>query len=212
MSNLRYPRCRRGWSAVIAQPDVAAMTAAGRARRVAEADLATKVLITGRPGVGKTTVIQKVLSAVGSVAGGFLTEEIRQRGHRVGFRVRDLHDGAEGILAHVDRKRATRVGKYGVDVTSFERVGVKALREALRRRGAVIVDEIGKMELCSMAFRETVMEVMESDHPVLGTIPFHRHPFLSRLRQRDDIVLVELTMSNRAALPQRLVALLHHGQ
>ncbi|PYK36728.1 MAG: hypothetical protein DME60_13840, partial [Verrucomicrobia bacterium] len=38
-----------------------------------------KVLLTGRPGCGKTTLIKRVVSNLARRAGGFYTEEIRQR-------------------------------------------------------------------------------------------------------------------------------------
>ena len=167
-----------------------------------------KILIRGRPGVGKTTIIRKVLTMAKPIAGGFLTEEIRQRRRRVGFGVRDVHFGLEGVLAHVDHKGAPRVGKYGVDVASFERVGVGALRDSLDRPGVVIIDEIGKMELFSKPFQDVVTQVMDSDHPVIATIPAHRHPFLTSLQQRGDAVVVEATMENRDDLPDHLIAML----
>lgn len=167
-----------------------------------------KILIIGRPGVGKTTVVQKLLAQAGPVAGGFFTEEILLRGRRLGFGVRDIHTGAEGVLSHVDTPAGPRVGKYRVDVGSFERIGVNALHEALGRTGVVVIDEVGKMELFSKAFQDAVSEVMDSDHPMLATIPVHRHPFLEALRQRSDVTLIELTTSNRDELPQRLAAML----
>ena len=167
-----------------------------------------KILITGRPGIGKTTVIQKVLERVKPVAGGFFTEEIRERGNRLGFRVRDIHTGKEGILAHVEHRGGPRVGKYGVDVDSFEQIGVAALVEAMRREGCVVIDEIGKMELCSKAFREAVGKLMDSEHPVIATIAAHDDPFLNALRSRPDVELVEVTASNRDELAGRIIAVI----
>jgi nucleoside-triphosphatase len=169
--------------------------------------MASKILLTGRPGIGKTTVIQKVVAAGIPLAGGFLTEEIREPAGRVGFRVKDIHSGKEGVLAHVRRKRAPKVGKYGVDV-AFDRIGVGALHEAVRRQGCVIIDEIGKMELCSKAFRAAVTAVMGSGQPVLATVPVHRHPFLDALREREDVTVIEVTRSSRDDLPPRVVELL----
>jgi len=168
----------------------------------------SRILLTGRPGIGKTTVIREVVAAGIPLAGGFLTEEIRAPAGRVGFRVRDIHSGREGILAHVRRRGAPRIGKYGVDVASFDRIGVSALHEAMRRQGCVIVDEIGKMELCSQAFRAAVAAVMASEHPVLATVPLHRHPFLDALRERDDVAVIEVTRSSRDDLPPRVAKLL----
>ena len=170
--------------------------------------MAAKILVTGRPGSGKTTALRNAAACLGSIAGGFSTEEIRVQGRRVGFRVTDLHTREEGVLAHVDYKGAPRVGKYGVDVAAFDRIAVTALRKALRRDGCIVVDEVGKMELCSRAFREVVTVVLDSDHPVLGTVAISAHPFLSALRRRKDITLVELTATNRDELPQRLLELL----
>ena len=143
-----------------------------------------KILITGRPGVGKTTVIRKVVQGGLRLAGGFMTEEMRQEGERVGFRVQDLYSGQEGVLARAGRGGGPRVGRYVVDVASFEGVGVRALRDAMARAGLVVIDEIGRMELCSGAFREAVSEVMRSDRDVLATVPAHRDPFLDALPAR----------------------------
>ena len=58
------------------------------------------LLITGRPGVGKTTLIKRLIPAL-PPAGGFYTEEIRSCGERVGFKIVTLA-GEEGILAQKD--------------------------------------------------------------------------------------------------------------
>ncbi len=168
----------------------------------------SNILLTGRPGVGKTTIVRRLLALVEPIAGGFLTEEIRQAGRRLGFRVRDVHGGAGAVFAHLDRKGAPRVGKYGVDVDTFRRIGVRAIREALSRAGLVVVDEIGKMELLCEAFEAAVAEAMDADQPVVATIPAYRHAFLDSLRQRSDVTLIEVTASSRDGLPAQLAELL----
>ena len=90
------------------------------------------LLVTGAPGVGKTTLIRTVVAALPRRFGGFVTEEIREEGRRVGFRVRSL-DGAEAVLAHVRGVRGPRVGRFQVDVAGFERIGVTALEAAMLR-------------------------------------------------------------------------------
>ena len=62
-------------------------------------------------------------------AGGFFTEEIRERGQRVGFSLVTL-DGARSTLAHRSRSGSPRVGKYGVNLEALDRVGVPAIRDA----------------------------------------------------------------------------------
>jgi nucleoside-triphosphatase len=115
-----------------------------------------KVLLTGRPGCGKTTLIKRIVNNLASQAGGFYTEEIRERGARVGFKLITL-DGRQAVFAHVDFPAAAgpqRVGKYGLDLAALETVGVEALRAAVRARQLVVVDEIGPMEIRSEIFRD----------------------------------------------------------
>ena len=89
------------------------------------------LLLTGRPGVGKTTLVKAVVEALGERAGGFYTEEIRGPGGRKGFRLVTL-DGQEAVMAHVNLRGKGRpqVGRYGADVEAIERVGVAAPGDA----------------------------------------------------------------------------------
>jgi nucleoside-triphosphatase len=74
------------------------------------------LLITGTPGIGKTTVIRRVAERVDAEGlRGFYTEEIRERRERRGFRLVSF-DGTERIIANVDYPKRYRVGRYGVDV------------------------------------------------------------------------------------------------
>jgi len=123
-------------------------------------------LLTGRPGTGKTSLIRQVLAGIKGKTGGFYTEEIRSRGIRQGFRLVTL-DGQSAILAHIDIHSRYRVSKYGVDVDSLDRLGVSALRQAAKECDLVIIDEIGKMELFSANFRETILHIIDSGKRVL---------------------------------------------
>jgi nucleoside-triphosphatase len=109
------------------------------------ADSPANILVTGRPGIGKTTLIRSVLHALDLEAGGFYTSEILDDGRRVGFSIDGLH-GESGVLAHVDHESPFRVGKYGVNAEDLERVGVAAIDAALERSRLIVMDEIGRME------------------------------------------------------------------
>ena len=156
---------------------------------------ATAYLLTGAPGAGKTTVIKRALDSVELSAGGFYTEEIRGKGARQGFRLVTL-DGEAAILAHVDIRGRQRVSRYGVDVEAVDRVGAGAIGSALRQRDVVVIDEIGKMELCSERFRDAVLEAIASGRKVLGTIMQAHHPWADEIKGRDGVNIVTLTRSN----------------
>ncbi len=105
--------------------------------------------------------------------------------------------GGEGILAHVDFDGPFRVGRYGVNPDDLERVGVRAIEEALRHSALVVMDEIGHMELCSEAFQTAVMLALDSRKPVLGTLQARSSDLLGAVRARRDVEIIELTEANR---------------
>ena len=162
-----------------------------------------KVLVTGRPGCGKTTLIKRVLNELPQRFGGFYTEEIRDHGARVGFKVVAL-EGGEAVFAHVDFKTPAHVGKYGLDLSALEAVGVNAIREAVQAQRPIAIDEIGPMEIRSLVFREAVKEALDSESPVLATIFFRPLPFTDAIKSRPDVVLIEVRPNNRERLVSEL--------
>jgi nucleoside-triphosphatase len=77
------------------------------------------LLLTGNPGVGKTTVLIKTVSALkteGYSVGGMISREDREGETRVGFEILDLNSSRRGWLAHVSQKSGPQVGKYRVNI------------------------------------------------------------------------------------------------
>lgn len=158
------------------------------------------LLLTGKPGIGKTTVIKRVLEALKVPATGFYTREIRGPQGRLGFEAVTL-EGKRCLLAHVDFKSPYRVSKYGVDVSTFEQVIVPSIDPALHPEAALIViDEIGKMECFSSRFCEAVLRALDSGKPVLGTITMGGGPFIESVKRRPDVEILTVTLTNRENL------------
>jgi nucleoside-triphosphatase len=149
-------------------------------------------LLTGRPGTGKTSLIKQVVAESELKTGGFYTEEIRSHGSRTGFKLLTL-EGQEAVLAHIDFNKRFRVGKYGVDIASLDKVGVPALRQAAGSGDLIIIDEIGKMELFSADFRRAVLDIIGGDKRVLGTIMFNANPWADDIKRRPQVNLVTVT-------------------
>uniref|UniRef100_UPI00358F8C33 cancer-related nucleoside-triphosphatase isoform X2 n=1 Tax=Myxine glutinosa TaxID=7769 RepID=UPI00358F8C33 len=167
------------------------------------------VFLTGIPGVGKSTLIQKVcevLQTSDCPAVGFYTQEVRQAGRRTGFDVVTLA-GSRGPLARVSGISAghgdCRVGQYIVDVNSFEQLVIPILTN-VSSNDTYVVDEIGKMELFSQAFRSAVGQLL--DRPgttVLGTLPAPRSrspEFVEKVRNRQDVKVFTITKENRNSI------------
>ena len=165
-------------------------------------------LLTGVPGVGKTTGIKKVINAIGiERCGGFYTEEIRAQGTRTGFRVVTL-DGQTGLLANVNSKSPIRVGKYGVDLDGLETVGVAAIYAAMVTKSLVVIDEIGPMELFSDKFKQAVIDVLDCPRPLLGTIVLRPYHWVDDFKQQEKVELYELTPDNRDNVIEKLICTL----
>ena len=165
------------------------------------------ILLSGRPGVGKTTLVREVTKSIDRKVGGFYTEEIREAGQRVGFSIKTF-DGKEGILAHIHTRSPHKVGKYRVNLEDFEKIGVRSLREATGESQIIVIDEIGRMELYSKKFREVVIEALEAKNPVLATVSQHQNKFLDRIKKWPDVRIIEVTRENRDKLKGKLKAML----
>ena len=165
--------------------------------------IAAKVLLTGPPGCGKTTVARKVAGILGDQAAGFFTEEVRDAmGSRTGFRVESI-DGRTGELSSKRAGPGPRVGAYVVNVRSFESVALPSLAGEADK--VFLIDEIGKMECFSEAFRNRIREILESDFPLLATIPLRGGgSFLDGIRNRRDARIIVVTRENRDRLPEEI--------
>jgi nucleoside-triphosphatase len=69
----------------------------------------------------------------------------------------------------------------------------------------VVIDELGKMELASAAFRAAVLELLGRDVAVVATVQLARHRFTDALKRRPDIRVVRVTEATRDALSEQLM-------
>jgi len=169
-----------------------------------------RIAITGRPGVGKTTLVERVLASVSLDAGGMLTKEVRKCGHRIGFAVIDVATGARGTLAGLHEPSGPRVGRYTVNVSDLERVGIGAIREALSHRELIVIDEVAPMEAASPAFFPAVEEALRSaKHLLVVTHAHFDHPLVHEIRRRFELYRVK--MGNRDALVEPIASALAAG-
>lgn len=169
--------------------------------------LGKNILITGVPGVGKTTLIKKLCDELRLFHPvGFYTAEIREKGVRKGFELIDL-DGRKGLLSHVETKSRFRVGKYGVDVAGFDHF-LDEIDFLNPRSQVIIIDEIGKMESFSGKFRGLVQKVLDSNKLVIAVIALKGGGIIPEVKQRHDSTIFEITIRNRDSFAGEILALL----
>jgi nucleoside-triphosphatase len=165
------------------------------------------ILITGRPGIGKTTIIEKVLSGLkGIKTQGFFTREIREGGARTGFKIITL-EGEEGLLAHINIKSRYQVSKYKVNIKDIERLIIPSLTPN-KSSQLIVFDEVGRMELFVPQFKNVLLQALNSERPVFGTIQLKAEPFVDMVKKRGDVKLCQVSARNRDELSNKLLNIL----
>ena len=161
------------------------------------------LLIQGLPASGKTKLIKEILPEMKNKR-GFYTEEIREAGQRVGFKVIRL-DKKEAVFAHKDFDTPHKVSRYSVKLDLFDAFATEELSQAIKSDCEyIVIDEIGKMELLSARFQEVCNKIFESKK-VLGTIPIQTLPFIQTLKKRDDTCTFNLTKNNFCYVKEKLL-------
>jgi len=169
-----------------------------------------KIGITGMPSVGKTETLLKIIDSLekhGYLVQGMITEPIIEKKKRIGFNVKNWKTKEKEVFAHIDFELKEKVGKYGVEISALENVGVPAIEDAINDENVniIVIDEIGKMEMLSEKFCEMVIEALDSDKPIIVTLhKKSRTPLLQDVRRRDDIRILEVTPVNRNLLPYKI--------
>jgi len=164
-----------------------------------------RILVTGPPGIGKTTLVLRVLDLLhGRRLSGFYTEEVRGRTGRTGFRIVTL-DGRTAQLATAGGVGGPRVGRYTVHLAALE-----ALCEDVLEPGpdvdAVFIDEIGKMECLSPTFVRAAQRALTGPVPVLGTVALAGGGFIAEAKRMPGAEVITLSRENRERLPDDVAA------
>ena len=162
------------------------------------------ILISGYPGVGKTTLINKISKRSNCKIGGFYTHEKKESGKRTGFYITDFN-GNQMVMADVNLDFPYHVGKYGVNVKAFEKIGIPALKNADKNADLIVIDEIGKMEMFSSKFCDMLEKIFDSSKPVLATIKEKDCKLTARLKARDDVEIYHLTRQNRGNMMEKIL-------
>lgn len=166
------------------------------------------LILTGAPGVGKTTVLTKTVDALkakGVRVGGMVTREVREDNVRVGFEILDLTNNKHGWLAHVNGQGGPKVGKYNVNLKDLDIIGTTAITQALEKCDVIVIDEIGPMELFSQKFKQVVTQALESKKLMLTVVHGKaKDPLVTQIKRRVDAEIFNVTFSNREDLTKQL--------
>lgn len=163
-----------------------------------------KILLRGKPGIGKTTTIIKISSKFSNaIFQGFYTQEVRLNNVRVGFDVISF-DGRKSILARKNIQTPHKVASYCVDIKSFEEIAIPALTPNNKSK-LFIIDEIGKMECFSEKFINCVKCLFISKYPIIATLPIYSIPIINKILPNHNVEVIEINIQNREKICSYLI-------
>lgn len=163
-----------------------------------------KLLLTGEPRSGKTTLLERFIQAV-TTKQGFIAREVRENGERIGFELVSS-EGRKAVLASTQSHSKVRVGRYGVELDELNAFLTEL--PSVQPGCLLYIDEIGKMELVSEAFKALVMNYLDSGNPYVGTITSsYQDDFTRQVLMRNDVVLLVVNAENRDLLHDILAGL-----
>lgn len=169
------------------------------------------ILLTGQPGVGKSTLVAKLVKAYTEPASWVVTAGIpRPEGGRAGFSATNS-DGVTRTISHkTDIDSEVVIGENHVDLTAVDAMFATALENALQDNNTLtIVDEIGPIQMLSPAFTTSLQKVFAKGADLLATIHYSDER-LQQYRESPSVLLIHVSPENRDELVATLLLILQH--
>ncbi len=173
-----------------------------------------KILITGPPRCGKSTLISKLIEYFikekNYIIYGFLTPEVRKGQERLGFDIVDINTKKSYQLARVGNiKSKYHVGKYKVFIEEFDKYLENLVDIEQKKINLIIIDEIGKMELYSEKFQMLIKKLFLSKKSIIATIGTKlHHPIQQILINLPSVELLTLNRQNYQLIFDNVISLI----
>ena len=173
----------------------------------------SKILITGPPRCGKSTLISKLIDYYckrNFIIHGFLTPEVKKDTTRMGFDVEDIFSGEKARLARVGNYPTKfKLGKYKVFIEEFENIISKLANINNLKVDLICIDEIGKMELFSVKFQEWLKYLFSSNISIIATIGLKlTHPIKDFILNLPNLMLFNLTRKNFDEIFEEIISII----
>jgi nucleoside-triphosphatase len=162
-----------------------------------------KIFLTGKIQIGKSTVVDKVISAWDGTVTGFRTWFGDDRGSPDRFL----------YISDVYKKRICKAVRFEsgrpkeIFFESFNNFGAGLINETGDSR-LIIMDELGRFESRADIFKSAAMQKLDNDTPVLGVLRLDSYGWLDDIRAHPNVCVIEVTEENRDELPETVLSIL----
>lgn len=173
-------------------------------------DSSVKLLITGLPKSGKSTLLESLVSRYNGVARGFITREIKNGDKRTGFEI-VTSNGEHALLAQTEIMTDFPVGRFFAMPDNIS----KALKSISNVDSAdlLYIDEIGQMQLLSREFKTLLSSYLNSDRMFLASVSkVYKSDEIELLVSHEEGLLFSLTESNRGDVEEAMNAVLQNAK
>jgi nucleoside-triphosphatase len=171
-----------------------------------------KIILQGRPGIGKSTILKKVYSLLESKnPKGCIVEEERENGDRVGFRIKYLPEGSLTKLASINEKLSDAyLSKYSINIDAIENEMIPYMlsMKSESPHGVFIFDEIGRMQQKSEKFVQAVDHIMSISKPVIATIVYDDEIWARKYKSNTENFVITVTELNRDCIASLIKTML----
>ena len=163
-------------------------------------------LIVGPKGVGKSTLICRVLSELGRPLFGFETKKESAVEDPVPGDPIYIYDAGaehrqtpENLVGYCKDRHATPV------IEAFERYADRLMRPV--PSGAIIkLDEIGFLEAKAQKFCNAILSLLDGSTPVIAAVKDKDVPFLEQVRNHPNAKCFYITQENRDSVYEEVLA------
>lgn len=162
------------------------------------------IFLTGQIQIGKSTVLNKTLSALGVPYDGFRTYfGIDRRSPNRCLYLSSAHDAACYDEDHVIvRFQNGCPAEIHTDI--FDHEGADYIIHAKEHAALIVMDECGSLERNALHFQQTILNALLCDTPILGVIKLDAVGWVDQLRYHPNVELITVDKSNRDDLPPYL--------
>lgn len=166
------------------------------------------ILIVGEQGVGKSTLLQKIVSQIGRPAFGFESvkaDEAVDEENGSPIHVYEIKHskrcGAPHLTGYCKRRHMKPIDR------AFDCIA-PILTQEIPTDGIWVLDELGVMEhrSNSQAFCSAVLARLDGNTPVIAAVKAKSNPFLEAVRTHPNAKCFSVTPENRELLEQEILA------